>query len=205
MKGFLVIITLLIIILGGFYLLRTKNTNPGATPLPAPNVDSLPGIQASTKLPWESETGHLRERLTQISLPALSQEGTALHIHQHLDIFVSGQSVIIPADIGVKLIFISPIHTHDSTGIIHVESPKVQPFYLGQFFDIWGVKFTSECLGGYCNQENKKVQIYINGQPYNGDPRLLELKSHQEIVVTYGTIQELPKQIPSNYNFRPGL
>jgi hypothetical protein len=45
----------------------------------------------------------------------------------------------------------SPIHTHDTSGIVHIESPTVRPFTLGQFFDVWGVRFTSDCIGGDCN------------------------------------------------------
>jgi hypothetical protein len=32
----------------------------------------------------------------------------------------------------------SPLHTHDTSGIIHVESPTVRSFTLGEFVDLWG-------------------------------------------------------------------
>ena len=31
----------------------------------------------------------------------------------------------------------SPLHTHDATGIIHVESNMLRNFTLGEFLDIW--------------------------------------------------------------------
>lgn len=31
----------------------------------------------------------------------------------------------------------SPLHTHDSSGLIHVESNTVRNYFLGEFLDIW--------------------------------------------------------------------
>ena len=167
--------------------------------------DSLPGIQI-TDAPWSTALDSLKARLTAINLPALATEGTILHIHKHIDIFVHGKSVAVPADIGVNDAagFISPIHTHDDTAIIHVESPVVQTFTLGQFFDIWGVRLTENCIGGYCTNGKDKLKVFANGSLYSGDPRQLKLESGEEIVVTYGTDEELPKPVPSSYNFPAG-
>src|SRR3972149_321082 len=53
-------------------------------PKPASNItvnpDTLPGTQLS-EAPWQPELAHLRERLNIIGLPALAEEGTALHVH----------------------------------------------------------------------------------------------------------------------------
>ena len=57
------------------------------------NPELLPGIQTGTA-PWEAETVNLRARLNAVHLPALSSEGSALHLHQHLDIFVDRKSVV---------------------------------------------------------------------------------------------------------------
>jgi hypothetical protein len=189
---------------------------------PAPStavVDSsaLPGLQQGNA-PWVSEISHLHERLKAIGLPALAQEGTALHIHQHLEIFIDGKAMNVPAEIGIGSAgsFIAPIHVHDASGIMHVESPVVQSFYLGQFFDIWGVRLSSTCIGGYCASADtanststaqgagKSLRVYVNGTLYQGDPRQLELKPHQEIVITYGTASSTPNPIPSTFTFPAG-
>ncbi len=166
---------------------------------------NLPGIQTGSA-PWSTDLPTLAARLQAIGLPALSQEGTAFHIHQHLDIFIDGQSVAVPAGVGINQAgqFISPVHVHDDTGVIHVESPQEQTFTLGQFFDIWGVKFTKDTLGGYVAVGDKTLQVYSNGQLYQGDPRELPLETHQEIVVAYGTPAELPSPVPASYSFPPG-
>jgi hypothetical protein len=180
-------------------------TEPKAPP--AAGVEQLcrlPGMQCS-EAPWPAERGHLRARLAMIGLPALPEEGTALHLHQHLDIFIRGRSAPVPAGIGIDAFerFIAPIHTHDDAGVVHVESPTRQPFTLGQFFDIWGVRLTATCVGGYCVQDGKKLQAFVNGQAVTGDPRAIVLGSHQEIVIAYGSDDELPHPMPSRYSFPP--
>lgn len=169
------------------------------------NADTLPGIQTGNA-PWPAEITHLRERLKDINLPALTQEGAVLHTHQHLDVSVDGKPIQIPAGIGIDELngFLAPIHVHDDTGIIHVESSTLQVFTLGQLFDVWGVRFTSECIGGYCNQGNKILRVFVNGNLFSGDPRTIKLEEHQEILVAYGTPDELPNPLPSAYTFPPG-
>lgn len=167
---------------------------------------ALPGIQTGDA-PWTAEISQLSQRLRTIGLPALSQEGVALHIHQHLDVYVDGKPISVPGGIGINqgANYISDIHTHDNSSVIHVESPTRQTFTLGQLFDVWGVKLTEDSIGGYIASGDKALKVYSNGKLYEGDPRELPLEQHQEIVVTYGTDQELPNPIPSSFSFGANL
>jgi len=87
--------------------------------------------------------------------PCLS-ESVTLHVHPWLRIWIGNTpgnnvSVTIPAAIGILDPQISnglagggscfePLHTHDSTGIIHVESGSISDTYtLGDFFKVWAV------------------------------------------------------------------
>lgn len=85
-------------------------------------------------------------------IPCLSGEGNALHTHPYLQIFVDGEKIKIPSGIGIPntkfqgdfavdgACFL-PIHTHDSSGIIHVESAKLDKEYtLEDFFKVWQVQ-----------------------------------------------------------------
>jgi hypothetical protein len=166
---------------------------------------ALPGIQTGLP-PWPPETADLRARLDAIGLPALSAEGTVLHIHQHLDIVIDGQPVTVPADIGIDVAeqFLAPVHTHDTTGIIHVESPTMRDFTLGEFFDIWGVRFDQHCIGGECDGNGRTLSVFVDGQAVTGDPRAITLEAHQEILVALGTPSQLPQPIPSSYQFPAG-
>ena len=63
------------------------------------------------------------------------------HIHTHLDIFVDGKNYTVPALIGITNNCFYWLHTHDQSGIIHIESPVKRDFNLGQFFDLWNKKY----------------------------------------------------------------
>ncbi len=178
---------------------------PAKSPAPVTDPTALSGIQ-TTPAPWPAEIAHLAARLHAIGLQPLSAEGAAIHIHQHLDIFIDGNPVPVPAGIGINPAaqFISDVHVHDESGVIHVEAAKVQTFTLGQFFDIWGVKFTQNTIGGYVAGGEKSLNVYVNGKLYEGDPRTLPLAAHDEIAIVYGTAAETPATIPSSYTFPAG-
>ncbi|MEO5646104.1 MAG: hypothetical protein ABIO57_03500 [Candidatus Paceibacterota bacterium] len=172
---------------------------------PVTDATQLPGIETGSA-PWPAEFNHLKQRLSAIGLPALTAEGTALHIHQHLDMLIDGQVVPVPTHIGIDQAdqFIATIHVHDTSGIVHVESPIVQTFTLGQFFDIWGLKFTTTSIGNYAVGNSKVLQLYVNGTLYQGDLREFVLAAHQELFLFYGTPDQLPKTIPATFAFPEG-
>ncbi len=163
-------------------------------------------VEEKQEISWQVDNDGLKERLKKIDLPALPIEGNALHTHQHLDVFVDGQKINIPKGIGVGVneAFISPIHSHDNDGIIHVESPTITDYFLGQFFDIWGVKFDDQCINKYCTSGEKKLKVFVNGAEILTDFRKIKLESKQEIVIFYGTESQLPKPIPASYIFSEG-
>jgi hypothetical protein len=169
-------------------------------------AESLPPIQTGAP-PWPADTVDLRGRLEAAGLQVLTAEGQVQHTHQHLDVYVDGARVTVPANIGIDRDtgVLSPIHTHDATGIIHVESPVVRDFTLGQIFDVWGVRFDAHCVGGICDGSGRVLTVYVNGQPFGGDPRSIVLQAHAEIVVAIGAAAQLPNPIPSSYEFPAGL
>ena len=163
-----------------------------------PNQADLIGLQTGPA-PWNPGLDHLTDRLKPIGVSALGAEGTAIHIHQHLDIFVNGKHMTVPALIGIyDDQYLTELHTHDTSGVMHVESPTKRDFTLGQFFGVWGVRLTADCVGGYCKPQTP-WRVYVNGLNYPGNPGELVLKAHQEIVFAIG--KKRPKQIPSTYNF----
>ncbi|KKR33154.1 MAG: hypothetical protein UT63_C0023G0017 [Candidatus Gottesmanbacteria bacterium GW2011_GWC2_39_8] len=157
--------------------------------------------------PWSTGTKTLKDRLSDIGLPALSSEGNVLHTHQHLDLIISGKNEKVPEEIGVgeNDSFISAIHTHDDSGIIHIESNDKRNYTLGQFFDIWGVRFNDDCIGGYCTKGDKKLSVYVNGKPVKDNFQQIILESRQEIVIVYGSKEETPENVSSSYSFPPGF
>ena len=166
-----------------------------------PNENQLVGLQLGPA-PWNPALDTLPDRLKPLGLHDLTSEGEVLHIHQHLDVFVNGKHEPVPQGIGIyDGQFLTELHTHDGSGIIHLESPVAKHFDLGQFFGVWGVRLTPDCVGGYCRQVAPWT-MYVNGHAYDGDPAGLVLREHQEIVFVVGTP---PRKIPSTYKFPAGL
>jgi hypothetical protein len=172
---------------------------------PFPDIAKLPGAQRDGP-PWSSGWDQLQLRLRVIGLPALSAEGQVVHIHQHLDIYVRGHHETVPANIGIDPggHFISPLDTHDTKGIIHVESPTASEFGLGQFFAVWGVALSATRLGGLRAGGSEQLRTWVNGRPVNADPTRIVLASHQEIALAYGTAAQMPKRPAASYAFPPG-
>jgi hypothetical protein len=96
--------------------------------------------------------------------PCLGVESTTLHVHPWLRINISGQSVTIPAAVGISSptygnpnypevatggSCFEPLHTHDASGIIHIEAGDVNTQYnLGDFFTIWADTYSSAIING---------------------------------------------------------
>ena len=65
--------------------------------------------------------------------------GCGYHWHVHLDVYVGNSSyVIVPADLGHVGGTLYALHTHDSSGVIHIETPSSQVYTCGQLCEVWG-------------------------------------------------------------------
>jgi hypothetical protein len=177
----------------------TRGGDAGAkTKTTATDYNALPGIR-KTKAPWPPEYLYLADRLPPLGLATLSSEGASTHIHVHLDVFVNGKRVTVPPQVGINpgANYLTELHTHDSRGVIHIESPKANDeFTLGQFFGEWAVFLDANSVGGYTG-----LKWYLNGKQQTGNPATLVFKPHQEIAFVVGTP---PAKIPSSYKFSPG-
>lgn len=136
-----------------------------------------------------------------------TMEHFRMHIHGHLDIFINGEAYPIPSNIGIipnQCIYW--LHTHDDTGVIHIESPEERNFTLGEFFDIWGEKFSNSQIFDNIVEENynKTLTVHVNGKQLSSgtDFRQIPVNAHDEIAIIYG---KPPDTIPSGYKFPEGL
>jgi hypothetical protein len=130
-----------------------------------------------------------------------------IHIHSHLDIFINGEAYLIPSNIGIipnQCIYW--LHTHDDTGVIHIESPEERIFTLGEFFDIWGEEFSNSGIFDSIVEESigNSLEVFVNGKQVTAetDFRQIPINEHDEIAIIYG---KPPYSIPSNYEFPEGL
>jgi len=88
-----------------------------------------------------------------------------IHWHPHLTIIINGITQIIPGGIGLGSGEHSPIHTHESGGMLHMEenNPTKRSVTLGYFFNIWNKKFNEECIFNYCTNKGQ-LKMYVNGK-----------------------------------------
>jgi hypothetical protein len=159
----------------------------------------MPGMMTSTA-PWSPNVADLAGRLEVLGLPGVSEE--VLHHHTRMEIYVNGEPVEVPADIGWNQAggVFSPLHTHETDGIIHTESDD--PNFttdLGTLFDVWGLRLTTDCLGAYCAEGDEAVRVFVDGEEVTGDPRQIPVDDLAVIVVTYGSEDELPDPIPADF------
>ena len=154
------------------------------------------GLQAGPA-PWPPEVAHLGRRLGALHLPGESD--AAFHIHARLRIFVDGQPVAVPAGVGIDPAggLLAPLHTHDASGIVHIEADRPFPFTLGQFFSVWGVRFSGAHLGSY-----GAPHVYVNGRLV-ADPVDHVMHAHDRIVVGVGPVGSFPTR--DIEPFPPGL
>ena len=122
-----------------------------------------------------------------VALPSLRHlaAGGAIHLHPRLTITINGEAVAVPANIGIDpnvwqdhsldsysgmqampsmgMEGMAPLHTHDTSGTIHVESAVTRDYTLGDFFRIWGRAFDSQQVLGHVAQSGHKVWMVVDG------------------------------------------
>ena len=108
------------------------------SPTKGPDINNPPATVAVggyTTPPWPAPTDP-SAAVHAAGLPMLGREGNVEHIHAHLDVLVDGQTIPVPADIGIDVHrrTISPLHTHDGSGVLHIESPVKRQFSLVSSF-----------------------------------------------------------------------
>jgi hypothetical protein len=166
-------------------------------------------------VPWVAPPDPLR-RTRMAGLTPERHEFLQYHVHALLLIFLNGKQVRVPAGIGINTHdpgvdsgrledgtmgyggiqecaqpCISPLHTHDDSGILHTESKHNVPNRLGQFFTEWGVALSKRCVGGYC-MPTAPLAFYVNGKPYSDDPRAITLTDRKVIAIVIGTPPKKP-------------
>lgn len=141
--------------------------------------------------------------------PAWSHTGTAVvngvgcaknedyHIHALLSIYRNGQRLALPDSIGRGSGCNYEMHTHDGSGVLHIETDVPKTFTLGQFFSLWGQPLSATAAAGLSGKpafyvvENEKITRITT------DPAAIVLAGHKEVVIVTGTP---PAQIP-RYNW----
>jgi hypothetical protein len=187
---------------GGGSASAPASSSPSGSSAPSGSSDGKP---AAPTVSWPAPAD-ASAQVKAAGLPMLGQEGQVLHIHTHLDVFVDGKAVTVPAEIGIDELRqqISPLHTHDTSGVVHIESPVKKDFTLGEFMTEWNVPISAHSLGTLKTGGGKTLRVYVDGKEYGGDPAALKLVAHDEIAIVYGSPANKVR-VPASYNWPEGL
>jgi hypothetical protein len=116
-------------------------------------------------------------------------EQLATHYHAHLQILYHDTPVPLQAQTGITGTCFYWLHTHDTSGVIHIEAPKAQgsrQFTLGDFFAIWNQPLSKSQVATLRATGSDQERVWVDGQPYTGDPSKIVLRSHKSIVIEIG-------------------
>jgi uncharacterized protein (UPF0333 family) len=115
-------------------------------------------------------------------------EQVSYHIHAHVSIYINGQQQNIPANVGINQQqgCYYWLHTHDTTGVIHIEAPQPIIYTLGNFFHIWGQQFAQSQYPIELSDTNG-WQVYVDGKAYKGDFNNIPMNAHTLITMAYNS------------------
>ncbi len=167
----------------------------------------LPGSTAQQKTPVGTTPvfrSHRGRNILVLTLVILASVGVAsaasqfaaantmrMHWHPVLTIIMNGSPVTVPAQIGIDQslwkdhsldqygIGMSPLHTHDTTGTIHVESNTVRDFTLHEFLAIWGQPSDGSAINGH-----PVTSLTLDGIQEASPTSDVVLKDGEKIVMT---------------------
>jgi len=100
-----------------------------------------------------------------------------IHWHPELVIYVKGEKIEIPQNIGLGAVH-QPVHTHEDLPLIHLEFQglvRKQDIILGQFFKNWGKDIRSF---------GTDMKMTVNGQE-NTEYENYEMKDGDKIELRY--------------------
>ena|SRR5690606_12633249 len=86
-------------------------------------------------------------------------ESLAYHHHAMLEYYLDGQKQVVPANIGIGIdnglgpAGMYPVHTHDASGTIHLESKSADlRLSFAEFVELWGLDLS-----------DKRYSLFVNG------------------------------------------
>jgi len=120
-----------------------------------------------------------------ITKMCIQHQNLRMHIHSHLKIVIKGEEQPIPENVGiVSPVCFRPIHTHDGSGTLHIEFPKVRDVRLGEFFTVWEKQFNSNQIFDFQNGPEGQVKMLVNGRE-NAEFENYIMKDLDQIIIRY--------------------
>ncbi|HEY8314931.1 MAG TPA: hypothetical protein VIG51_12290 [Candidatus Baltobacteraceae bacterium] len=218
----------------------TPTPTPAPTPTPPPSRTMYVGSgqingadDAFNPHDGNSPTGG-QGQVVDNTLTCDTSMSNVYHVHAFLGLYVNGQEIAIPDGVGMDkpggeftyqgvpnqteyATCFYHLHTHDPSGVIHLEDPNPNHvpltgsvFTLGQLLDVWGITASWSQFGPFSGP----VTVYTSGQvsrggvsppsvssrtytPYTGDLYAMPLYSHEVVWVEVGANNPTLTQLPN--------
>lgn len=191
----LVVVLAIIVAIGAYVAYSTpQNNNPVS-----PTNTSTQAAAANSNYTYTAMTSR------QVVQTCTSDMATQFHIHAHLEIMANKQFVTVPAEIGINVTTdcMRPIHTHDDSGIIHIESPVQKDFMLSDFFYVWEKTFNKDQILDYKVDADHGLKMYVDGKEVRDFENLI-LVDTQDIFIDYYNLKDGPDPLPAFYQWDGG-
>lgn len=120
----------------------------------------------------------------ELALGCTTDMATQFHIHPTLEIDINGKPAEIPAQIGIQATCMNAIHTHDASGVLHVEAPEKRDFTLADFFAVWGKSFDKDQILDSKVDATHVIRMTDNGMESQEYENLV-LRDGHKIVIYY--------------------
>ena len=114
----------------------------------------------------------------------------------HLELFANRRVVIVAAGIGIarprreRGAYVIggrceyPLRTREPTGVVEVE--RGRRLTLADLFAIWGQPLSRTRFASFAASGGERVEAYVGGRRWRGDPRAIPLRRHAQIVLEVG-------------------
>jgi hypothetical protein len=176
-------------------------TQPPAPP-PAPPTQPAPDVTLAstyTDLVDESTVGQINWRdVSGTGQPIAGVncmvQPIAYHVHALVSIYKDGVRMAVPHSIGIVSGCTYELHTHQRSGVVHVEPNVAKPLTRGQFFAVWGQPISRTAVAGLAGPVRYYVIENETLTRFDGNPADIPFAAHKEIVIIAGTVPSvLPK------------
>lgn len=151
-----------------------------------------------------SQLNKMQHHNSQIQLmTGIGALGSA-HLHADVKVYINGKAI----DFSQRKYQLANSFIHFEEGIGDVVHSHATGLTIGHMLKSLGIDFSNNCIivegQNYCNENNKKLKFYVNGQSNNEfDNRLI--RNLDKYLVSYGSENEseLQKQIDSVTSLAP--
>lgn len=122
---------------------------------------------------------------TEFNLEEIHRVPLARHDHVSLSMLVNGRPAVVPEEIGMNPQLwhdhsldqygpsgISPMHTHDTSGTIHIESTTPREYTIGEFLKVMGMDSSTLAR---MTVDGEEVPDFLNYEMKRGERIQLEI------------------------------